>query len=538
MAGGFSDSQLVAKANVIGSQTEENTISPEMVASMFKDLIMSKYNKDTPLPKGDKGDQGDPGPSAYQEWLDLGNSGTEQDFIDSLKGEKGDTGEQGPQGIQGEVGAQGPQGIQGETGPQGPPGEKGDTGDPGPQGIQGETGPQGPVGEKGDTGDQGPQGIQGETGPQGPAGEAGEDGTSGMYREHENKLQWRLTEEDEWIDLITLNQPVDANAFEVDSQGVLRPSELLKMSIAGFLPKFSEVDAVISVTFRSIVSGPNFFIISNSNYANERLHVSADGANLRAITTGSLDLHKVYRSKLGTTIAVGGAIGTFPDNFLRSTNDLRTIEFVSSPDAAAFRDLHNDGFLDWVAVARDGSGARIIYSHDDGETWTASNYTGQHPYRSVAFTYNVWIVVGESGTERLQRSTNRGVDFVPLSGINRFWTKVIVFKKSFVLMRSGTGSADVLAYSSDFGDNWVSTFSPTDSSHSFLGMAVIGDWLYIFGEEGIMYRTRDLTDFESVDSGTNSDIHDMAVATIDGNPVIMCACSSGNMILTSKNTTV
>jgi hypothetical protein len=56
------------------------------------------------------------GRSAYQEWLRLGNSGTEQDFIDSLQGE------QGEQGLQGE---QGEQGLQGEQGEQGVPGEGG-----------------------------------------------------------------------------------------------------------------------------------------------------------------------------------------------------------------------------------------------------------------------------------------------------------------------------------------------------------------------------------------------------------------------------
>lgn len=38
-----------------------------------------------------------PGKSAYQIWLDNGNAGTEQDFLDSLKGPKGDT-EAGPAG--------------------------------------------------------------------------------------------------------------------------------------------------------------------------------------------------------------------------------------------------------------------------------------------------------------------------------------------------------------------------------------------------------------------------------------------------------
>lgn len=39
-------------------------------------------------PKGDKGDpgeKGDKGLSAYEIWLQAGNSGTEQDFLDSLK---------------------------------------------------------------------------------------------------------------------------------------------------------------------------------------------------------------------------------------------------------------------------------------------------------------------------------------------------------------------------------------------------------------------------------------------------------------------
>lgn len=35
--------------------------------------------------KGPKGDRGADGKSAYQSWLDLGNTGTERQFIDSLK---------------------------------------------------------------------------------------------------------------------------------------------------------------------------------------------------------------------------------------------------------------------------------------------------------------------------------------------------------------------------------------------------------------------------------------------------------------------
>ena len=64
--------------------------------------------------------QGKDGKSAYQIWLDNGNKGTEQDFLNSLKGAKGDKGDTGA------TGATGPKGETGATGAQGPKGEAGE----------------------------------------------------------------------------------------------------------------------------------------------------------------------------------------------------------------------------------------------------------------------------------------------------------------------------------------------------------------------------------------------------------------------------
>ena len=50
---------------------------------------------------GSPGATGPSGESAYQVWLDLGNSGTEQDFINSLVGPKGDAGSNGTNGSDG-----------------------------------------------------------------------------------------------------------------------------------------------------------------------------------------------------------------------------------------------------------------------------------------------------------------------------------------------------------------------------------------------------------------------------------------------------
>ena len=73
----------------------------------------------------EKGEKGEAGKSAYQIWLDNGNTGTEADFLAWLKGDKGDKGDQGEQGEQGETGEQGPQGEQGDKGDKGEQGEQG-----------------------------------------------------------------------------------------------------------------------------------------------------------------------------------------------------------------------------------------------------------------------------------------------------------------------------------------------------------------------------------------------------------------------------
>ena len=133
--------------------------------------------------QGPKGDTGTDGKSAYQVWLDAGNTGTEADFLASL------VGPQGIQGIKGETGESGvylgseeptDEGINVWINPNGTPEisaenlifsdnetlqEKYDNGNlQGPQGEQGIQGPKGDTGPKGETGPQGPQGIQGEPG--------------------------------------------------------------------------------------------------------------------------------------------------------------------------------------------------------------------------------------------------------------------------------------------------------------------------------------------------------------------------------------
>lgn len=63
-----------------------------------------------------KGADGIDGLSAYEIWLSEGNSGTPQDYLNAIKGEPGTSGKSGSQGIQGIQGPQGEKGDQGEPG--------------------------------------------------------------------------------------------------------------------------------------------------------------------------------------------------------------------------------------------------------------------------------------------------------------------------------------------------------------------------------------------------------------------------------------
>lgn len=141
-------------------------------------------------PAGLNGTNGIDGLSAYQIWLNNGNTGTEAQFLASLQGAQGP---QGVAGINGINGAQGPQGIQGPAGQNGQDGlsayqiwlNSGNTGTEAQflvslQGPQGPAGANGANGAVGATGPQGPIGLTGPAGPQGLQGEQGPAGVNGL----------------------------------------------------------------------------------------------------------------------------------------------------------------------------------------------------------------------------------------------------------------------------------------------------------------------------------------------------------------------
>lgn len=176
--------------------------------------------------------QGNDGKSAYEIWLDLGNIGTEQEFIDYLKGLNG---EDGPPGEKGEKGDKGDKGDPGEPGPKG---DKGDRGDKGPKGEIGETGPRGPKGDQGVKGDIGEPGTKGDPGTRGSIWNVGtyiqgqnitpqayntnisESLVNDMYFNNESGNVYRCVKAGsqytaEWIYVVTLSPHADLESLKV-----------------------------------------------------------------------------------------------------------------------------------------------------------------------------------------------------------------------------------------------------------------------------------------------------------------------------------
>ena len=107
------DSTLAAKILEIDSKLEEVTSLEEDLNSKVENGYFKGEKGDTGEPGQDgiNGQDGADGKSAYEIWLDEGNQGTEQDFLDSLKGVDGQDGIDGRNGTDGINGTNGQDGY-------------------------------------------------------------------------------------------------------------------------------------------------------------------------------------------------------------------------------------------------------------------------------------------------------------------------------------------------------------------------------------------------------------------------------------------
>ena len=112
------DIENVIDIEVDASEAKEGLSAYEVYLKNGGTLSEEKWLESLKGDTGPTGANGIDGKSAYESWLDAGNTGTEEDFINSLKGEKGDigpTGPTGPTGANGKDGKDGKDGIDGKS---------------------------------------------------------------------------------------------------------------------------------------------------------------------------------------------------------------------------------------------------------------------------------------------------------------------------------------------------------------------------------------------------------------------------------------
>jgi hypothetical protein len=432
----LSDNQLIAKANSIGNKTEENTIDPNMVAQMFRELILSKYNKDQPLPVGPQGPQGEQGPA--------GSPDTGAMIVDKLKAIDNEEEKLPSSALQGT-----------------------------------------PMND--------------------------------LHFIHNKETgAWEIIRED---------------VPSKDGMGFMAGIDLWKYeasAIQGRKAKaftFSETEDTKEVSFRKIIGRNGYFYAVSSSGGSGRFYISPEGkVFLEGGNTGHLEYYSFDISDWGTVILVGRSGG--PDNIRRSEEGGRTFTTITAPGTYEFIDVSFIANGRWVACARTGE---AVYSIDDGVTWLAATVDGANAFRGVAYNEGLVVLVSSDGTNRVQLSNDLGETYTATSPpTNRYFSGVAFFKGKIILRRGGTSSGGYVTVSADKGLTWEEKLPPEDSNQETSGMAVIGDYLYLYGANGFIIRSSDLESYEVIPSGTTNKISAMGWTMINGFPVAMFGCDTGD----------
>lgn len=273
------------------------------------------------------------------------------------------------------------------------------------------------------------------------------------------------------------------------------------------------------------------FVACSSGGGNFRCIYSLDGINFQltgATGSGGPVFYGFDISPEGTMILVSRNAAA--QNIRRSADLGRTFSSINVPNELELTSV-KWCYTHWVVSARSGTGNRALYSTDDGLTWLESTTHEDNEFNDVLFYKNKIFMIASTGNERLAVSEDFGITFAGKTTPLRLYTRILSFMDRLVLLNSSqTGSQPKLAYSSDEGDTWLETLTLPQGS-SIISATVYNDTLYLGGNAGLIYKTKDLIDFDVIETGFSIALNDLSFFEINGKKGIL-ASSSGN-ILTS-----
>lgn len=322
------------------------------------------------------------------------------------------------------------------------------------------------------------------------------------------------------------------NSNRLLSSGTIH-NYLSKLS-AGLDPVFSVTGDTKNLNFPKLVGKGGLIYAVSQDGTNNRFYSSVDGKFfVEGGTTSSwlfIDLD-VSPHSIIIVQRNGG-----PGNVKRSTNNGASFDTITMPETLEITGIKYIGSGKWVLCSRTaGTGSVCAYSIDDGVTWTMATTPNTNAMQAIGYGAGVVFSVANAGTDRVLISTDYGVTYTASTPPVELYTKCVYFLGHIVLMRAGVNADPYLTISDDQGTSWSQVLPVDDSAIELKGMTVIGEWLFIYGINGYIAKTKDLSTKTVLTAPTANHIIAMAETKIDGKSVIMATCENGvdNRILTT-----
>lgn len=361
-----------------GTETSA-TIRTDAEGNKFLDLIM--------VPGvGEKGDQGDPGPSAYQHWLNLGNTGTEADFLASLNGTDGTDGAAGQSAYAlwlslGNTGTEADflQSLEGSDGVDGTDGADGRSA----YQVWLDAGNTGTVSDyllaiKGDKGDQG------EIGPDGPMGSGLEITGSAATR----------------ADLDTLSPaPVKDDAYVVLDTGLLYIYDGATWSSGIPFKGDPGQDGADGTNGLDGKSAYQVWLDQGNTGTQAQFLASLEGADGTNGTNGTDGSDGASAYQIWLAAGNTGTEAQFLDS-LRGADGTNGTNGSDGTDGQSAYQI-------WLAAGNTGTEADFLASLKGADGTNGTNGTDGTDGRSA---YQIWLDAGNTGTEAVFLDSLRGTD--------------------------------------------------------------------------------------------------------------------------------
>ena len=467
---------------------------------------------------GSEGAPGADGESAYETWLAAGNTGSEQEFLDSIVGETGEPGEDGLSAYEiaksdGFVGTE-------EEWLASLQGEKGEQGDgihiKGHVSDESQLPPTADVGDAfGD--DNGDLWIYSDDGTwvnfghvQGPAGADGADGKSAYAIAVEQGFDGT---EAEWLeslkgDSLWVEDENDSDIIHTTGKKVRIGPDSSDKSILYMSPEVGET-LELEARLNAGIDWSGWLGYPSANESNKWYSVTYGNGKFVAVAEGGTD--RVMYSEDGmhwTGVPSANDSNywisvTYGDGKFVAVADEGTNQVMYSEDGMHWTGVRSSnewnawisvtyGNGKFVAVAHTGTN-KVMYS-EDGVTWTGVRSSNEsNSWRSVTYGNGKFVAVANGGTNQVMYSTD-GITWtgVPSSNDSNAWISVTYGNGKFVAV-SHTDTNRVM-YSTD-GINWTgvsgydsnSWTSVTYGNGKFVAVSSGGTNQVMYSEDGVTW---------------------------------------------------